>query len=185
MIDGQSVPMCPLLPEACPSIECDNPPESMLYAATRLSANTSLPGGIHSWVAHSESPIPEITCPKMLLKWSSSLMITIGGQEIFEASCHCRKSWLRAQKENYMFVHVYYVFVFFTVVYTDLRRRLQLLVLLLPCASASCCRCLLLHNDVWPRLLQNDPGRTKQHCKSQPAFFTTTLVMMFCIVLEF
>ena len=51
MIHGQSVPMCPLLPEACPSIERDNPPESMLYAATRLSANTSLPGefthGLH------------------------------------------------------------------------------------------------------------------------------------------
>ena len=59
----------------------------------------------------------------------------IGGQEIFEASCHCRKSWLRAQKENYMFVHVHYVFVFFTVVYTDLRRRLQL-VLLLPCVAS-------------------------------------------------
>lgn len=165
-----------------------------------------------------EQPVtPQNLCYMQSPVW---VLITLwpGHEETTEATCRCRKSGLELKRIAILclsctmghgklftmlwprkFVRVDYVFVFFTVVYTELDIACSCWCRYCTVPLASCCRCwfefwwrvnimpipsctcLVLHSDVWPTFC----SKMTLECKSQPSFFATTFVMIFCIVLEF
>ena len=137
-------------------------------------------------------PIEQRVTPQNLCYMQSPVWVLItlwpGHEEKTEATCRCRKSdlelkriailslsctmdhgWLFTILWPRKFVRVYYVFVFFTVVYTELDMACSCWccycpVPPVPPAAAAglsfgdglnimpipSCTCLVLHNDVWP-----------------------------------
>lgn len=150
MIHGQSVPCCQRLAHWTAS----NPPESVLYAVTSLSANYFV---AWSWRNNWST----CRCRKSGLELKRIAILSL--------SCTMGHGWLFTILWPRKFVRVYYVFVFFTVVYTELDIACSCWccycpVPPVPPAAAAglsfgdglnimpipSCTCLVLHNDVWP-----------------------------------